>query len=66
MLCYLFLTQICDVDRAGTIVPILHVGNWGNGLLEAMSLAPIGKPGYLSSLTPSALFCFLLPLEAVT
>lgn len=51
MLCYLTLKQTCDIDIAGNCCPwhTWKKKGGGNGLLWAMLLAPIGKPGYLSS-----------------
>jgi len=54
------------MDGAGANIPIYLWGNWGNGLLKVMSLAPVGFKTKLPVITLSAFHCFTRPLEAVT
>lgn len=63
---YSTLKQTCNTDGAGTTIPIYRWENWGNGLLKAMSLAPIGFQTRLPVIVLSAFHCFMMPLEAIT
>lgn len=66
MLCYSTLKQTWNMDGAHATIPIYMWENWGNGLLKAASLVPVGFKTRLPVITLSAFPCLMMPLEAVT
>lgn len=63
MLCYLMLEQTCDVERAGTIIPISHVVKMGKWPVQGSVAGNNRLPSQAACHHTTAVCCFTVLLN---